>query len=35
VDAALAEAEHILVDYLSVLPKTSLVTSGRTTAAAR
>jgi len=28
VDAALAEAEHILVDYLSVLPKTSLFTSG-------
>ena len=32
VDAAMAEAEHILVDYLSVLPKTSFLTSGRTTA---
>jgi carboxyl-terminal processing protease len=27
-DAALVEAEHILVDYLSVLPSASLVTSG-------
>jgi carboxyl-terminal processing protease len=33
VDAALVEAEHILVDYLSVLPKTSFFTSGRTTVA--
>ena len=35
VDAALTETEHILVDYLSVLPKTSFLTSGRTTAATR
>jgi carboxyl-terminal processing protease len=28
-DAPLAEAEHILVDYLSVLPKGNLVTAGR------
>jgi carboxyl-terminal processing protease len=27
-DAPLAEAEHILVDYLSVLPKGNLVTAG-------
>ncbi|MGO8678692.1 MAG: carboxy terminal-processing peptidase [Limisphaerales bacterium] len=33
VDAALEETEHILVDYLSVLPKTGFLTSGRTTAA--
>ncbi len=31
-DAALAEAEHILVDYLSVLPATNFFTSGRTAA---
>ncbi len=28
-DAALVEAEHILVDYLSVLPKGNLVTAGQ------
>jgi len=32
VDAALAETEHILVDYLSILPRTNFVTSGGTAA---
>jgi carboxyl-terminal processing protease len=35
VDATLAEAEHILVDYLSVLPEAKFFTSGRTTAVTR
>jgi carboxyl-terminal processing protease len=35
VDATLAEAEHILVDYLSVLQKTNFITSGPTTAVTR
>ena len=35
VDATLAEAEHILVDYLSVLPEARFFTSGRTTAVTR